>query len=533
MNPKDSFAFIKNLKHDLPSSIIVFLVAIPLCLGIAAASGVPLISGLIAGMIGGIVVTMISGSSLGVSGPAAGLVAIVVAAQEKLGSLEFFFIATALAGIIQAIMGLLRGGIIAYYFPNSVIKGMLAGIGIIIIMKMIPDAFGFPADAGIWQGFMNFGEMMNPASLAIAAVGMGILLLWEQPFMKSKKIFQLIQGPLIAVIAGILMNIWFGAMEGFGLNESHMVTVPNSESVKGFFQEFPAPSISAYGEALMTPQVYITALTIAVVASLETLLCLEATDKLDPWKRVSPTNRELYAQGAGNIVSGLVGGLPITQVIVRSSTNIQSGARTKSSAFFHGILIFFGTMLIPGVLNMIPLASLAVILFMVGYKLAKPSLFKEFYKLGKLQFAPFMVTIIGIVVFDLLVGIGLGMALAVFFILRNNLRNAYRFHIIEDEAHKKVHIELSEDVSFLNKAAIQKTLKNIPNDYHVLIDGSETRFMHQDVYDIIHDFEKNAETRDISVEFKEPQETHDMTDVELFNQRMKEKRTRELQEEEA
>ncbi len=432
MNSQDPFAFLKNLKHDIPSSIIVFLVAVPLCLGIAAASGVPLISGLLAGMVGGIIVTMISGSSLGVSGPAAGLVAIVLAAQNKLGGLEFFFLATALAGVIQAILGLLRGGIIAYYFPNSVIKGMLAGIGIIIVMKMIPDAFGFfekngyqkhefkvergqliggdtlelrpsgkesPVHAalhfdklknletnekeargaesghfvtaahidvktsdgehfearpsyvikgdpghgeshmdsipelglrfnilglhpdenkvsfevseqkanrsmGLVAGFKNFKSAMNPASLIIAIVGLFILILWEQPFMKRQRIFQLIQGPLVAVIAGIFMTIWFRSMEGFDLKAIHLVSVPNTGSISGFFGAFPAPDWTKIPQALAMPQVYITALTIAVVASLETLLCVEATDKLDPWKRITPTNRELYAQGAGNFVSG-------------------------------------------------------------------------------------------------------------------------------------------------------------------------------------------------------------------------------------
>ncbi len=651
MSKKDPFAFAKNLKHDLPSSIIVFLVAVPLCLGIAAASEVPLISGLLAGMVGGIIVTLISGSSLGVSGPAAGLVAIVLAAQDKLGGIEFFFIATAVAGIIQAILGLLRGGIIAYYFPNSVIKGMLAGIGIIIIMKMIPDAFGFlekngyqtqehkvergeliggdtlelrpsaSGDAvhaalhfdkltnlekeekekrgaaaghfvtaahidvkttdgkhfeampsyvikgdpghgeshidsipelglrfkitelhpeenkvsfqisekkaykqlGLAAGFKKFKSSFNPASLIVAIVGLLILILWEQPFMKRKRIFQLVQGPLVAVIAGILLNIWFGSMEGLNLRAAHLVSVPNTGSITGFFGAFPAPSWGKIPEALMMPQLYITALTIAVVASLETLLCVEATDKLDPWKRVTPTNRELYAQGAGNFVSGLIGGLPITQVIVRSSTNIQSGARTKSSAFTHGLLLFFGTMLIPGVLNMIPMASLAAILFVVGFKLAKPAIWKEQYKAGLYQFLPFVVTILGIVIFDLLIGIGFGVILAIFFILSNNLRNAYRSHVSEDEEHHSVRIELAEDVSFLNKAAIQETLKNIPDGYHVMIDASDTRFMHSDVYDIIHDFEKNAETRNITVEFKEPSRTAEKTDVALFNERMREK----------
>jgi MFS superfamily sulfate permease-like transporter len=651
MNTRDPFAFVKNLKHDIPASIIVFLVAVPLCLGIAAASGVPLISGLIAGMIGGIIVTLVSGSSLGVSGPAAGLVAIVLAAQDKLGGLEFFFIATALAGVIQVILGLLRGGIIAYYFPNSVIKGMLAGIGIIIIMKMIPDAFGFlekngyqqqehkvergeliggdtlelrpsPSKApihaalhfdkltnletdekekrgaeaghfvtaahidvktskgehyeampsyvikgdpghgeshldsipelglrfkitelhpqtnkvsfevserkafkslGLVAGFKKFKSALNPASLIIAIVGLLILIIWEQPFMKRQRVFQLVQGPLVAVIVGILMNLGFSSMEGLTLQPAHLVSVPNTGSITGFFGAFPAPDWGKIPTALMMPQVYITALTIAVVASLETLLCVEATDKLDPWKRVTPTNRELYAQGAGNFTAGLIGGLPITQVIVRSSTNIQSGAHTKSSAFFHGLLLFFGTMLIPGVLNMIPMASLAAILFVVGFKLAKPTIWKEQYKAGLYQFLPFVITVLGIVIFDLLIGIGLGVVLAIFFILSNNLRNAYRSHISEDEEHHSVRIELAEDVSFLNKAAIQETLKNIPNGYHVVIDASDTRFMHSDVYDIIHDFEKNAETRNITVDFKEPTRSAEKTDVALFNERMRRK----------
>ncbi len=520
MSTQQKTGFFSHLKNDLPASIVVFLVAVPLCLGIALASGAPLFSGIIAGIVGGTVVALLSGSPLGVSGPAAGLAVIVLNAIEDLGAFETFLIAVVIAGVIQIILGFLKAGIIGYYFPSSVIKGMLSGIGIIIVLKQIPHAFGYDKDpegdfrffqADGHTTFSEFGYMLDSVSagaVIIAAISMAVLILWEQPFMKKIPAFKVIQGPLVAVVLGIILNIFFRGMEGFALKADQMVSIPVAESITGFFGQFTTPD---FGQ-LANPQVYIVGLTIAVVASLETLLCVEATDKLDPQKRITPTNRELLAQGVGNMASGLIGGLPVTQVIVRSSANIQSGGKTKASAFFHGILLLVCVMSIPHILNLVPYASLAAILFMVGYKLAKPSLFKEMYRMGKSQFIPFMVTILGIVFTDLLIGIGLGLVVGIVYILWNDFKTPYHFDPNNYVKGEPVRIQLSENVSFLNKAGIMRTLNLLPDDTHVIIDASKTRTVHPDVLEIIEDFEQNAKTRNIKVDFqalehKKPQDS--------------------------
>ncbi len=500
-------SFFSHLKSDLSSSIVVFLVAVPLCLGIALASGAPLFSGIIAGFVGGIVVGLLSGSAVGVSGPAAGLAVIVLAAIEDLG-FETFLVAVVIGGIIQLIFGFLKGGVIAYYFPSSVIKGMLSGIGIIIILKQIPHAVGYDADPeGDYSFFQPDGhttlselwymfDYLSPGVIIITLVSMAILILWEQPFMKKIGIFKVIQGPLVTVIVGIIINILLNDIPDLALMGSQIVNIPEAGSVMGFFSQFSTPDFSGLGNT----QIYITALTIAVVASLETLLCVEATDKLDPQKRVTPTNRELKAQGVGNIISGLIGGIPITQVIVRSSANIQSGNKTKASAVFHGILLLVCVMAIPNILNLIPLASLAAILFIVGYKLAKPSLFKQMFRMGNEQFIPFIVTILGIVFTDLLIGIGLGMVVGVIYILWNNFQTPYHYNPEDVESDKPIKIQLAEEVSFLNKASILHTLNDMPNNSHVIIDASKTKIIHPDVLEIFDDFGKNAPTRDIKFE---------------------------------
>jgi MFS superfamily sulfate permease-like transporter len=405
--------FKNNLKHDLPASIIVFLVAVPLCLGIALASGAPLFSGIIAGIVGGIVVGSLSGSPLGVSGPAAGLAVIVLAAIEDLGAFESFLLAVVVAGAIQLLLGFLRAGIIGYYFPSSVIKGMLTGIGLIIILKQIPHAFGYDADPEGSLAFQQpdghntFSELyymldfISPGALVVTSLSLLILILWEQPFMKRIRLFQLVQGPLVVVALGVLLNMFFQNFPTFTISKEHLVQLPTFSNFTGFIGNFTFPDFSQFGN----PQIYTVAITMAVVASLETLLSVEAIDKLDPYKRVTPTNRELKAQGIGNMLSGLIGGLPVTQVIVRSSANIQSGGRTKTSAIAHGILMLSCVVAIPHVLNMIPLASLAAILFLVGYKLAKPKLFIDMYQKGWIQFVPFLVTVLGIMFTDLLYGI--------------------------------------------------------------------------------------------------------------------------------
>lgn len=508
MSSNSKSGFLSNLKNDLPASVVVFLVAVPLCLGIALASGAPLFSGIIAGIVGGIVVALLSGSPLGVSGPAAGLAVIVLSAINELGSFQVFLLAVVIAGIIQIILGFMKAGVIGYYFPSSVIKGMLSAIGIIIFLKQIPHAFGYDADPQGDLAFMQvdgqntFSELLNminfisPGALIISAFSLGVLILWEQPFMKSKAIFKIIQGPLIVVLAGIGLNLFFRQYGNLSLGAEQIVSIPVAESLGGFLNLFTMPDFSQWNN----PSVYVIALTIAVVASLETLLCVEATDKLDPERRVTPTNRELFAQGVGNMFSGLIGGLPVTQVIVRSSANIQSGGKSKASAFFHGILLLVCAMAIPGILNLIPLASLAAILLVVGYKLAKPSLFIEMYKKGRIQFINFSVTIVGIVFTDLLIGIGLGLLVSVFHILWNNYKLPYHFDPNAHEKGKAVKIELAEDVSFLNKASIQRALSLLPEKSSVIIDAIRTRTIHPDVLEIFEDFKQHAAVEDIHVE---------------------------------
>lgn len=505
---------IKDLKHDIPASIIVFFVALPLCLGIALASGAPLFSGLIAGIIGGIVVGALSGSAIGVSGPAAGLAAIVLTAITALGGWENFLVAVVLGGAIQLLFGILRLGIIGYYFPSSVIKGMLSGIGIIIILKQIPYFFGIDknpeGDFAFLQldGENTFTELLKAlnallsgnfdhGATLIALIAMFILLLWSNVLSNKGRIFQLVQGPLVAVVSGI---IFFRMTIGSGLELSadHLVSVPVPKSISDVASLLAFPNF----EVITRGDVILTGFTIALVASLETLLCVEATDKLDPHKRITPTNRELLAQGAGNMLSGLIGGLPITQVIVRSSANIQSGGRTKASAIIHGFLLLISVIVIPKILNYIPLSVLAAILFIVGFKLAKPSLFKSMYKLGPKQFIPFIVTILGIVFTDLLTGIGIGVAVAAVVILMNNYKNSHFMHIKErdDDVHH-VYMTLSEEVTFLNKGAILKELDQLPKGTHISIDMRKSVKVDYDVKEIIANFMKyNAVERDITVE---------------------------------
>lgn len=501
-------SFFSNLKNDLPASLVVFLVAVPLCLGIALASGAPLFSGIIAGIVGGIVVSLISGSSLGVSGPAAGLAVIVLNAIQELDAFETFLLAVFLAGIIQILLGIAKAGIIGYYFPSAVIHGMLSGIGLIIILKQIPHAFGYDGDPeGDFKFFQVDGhntlsefsymtEVISPGAIAISLISMFILILWERPFMKKISLFKIVQGPLIVVLAGILLNHLFKGSELFALNADQVVNIPVADSISGFIGQFTLPDFTQFGNS----QIYILALTIAVVASLETLLCVEATDKLDPDKRITPTNRELIAQGVGNSLSGLIGGLPVTQVIVRSSANIQSGAKTKASAFFHGVIMLACAMLIPSVLNMIPLASLAAILFMVGYKLAKPSLFKLMYSKGLSQFLPFIITILGILFTDLLIGIGLGLGSAIMHILWNNYKSPYQFEKEDHAKDEPITIQLAQEVTFLHKARILRILSQLPDNSHVVIDAAQTNNVHFDVLEIIDDFEENAKTRNIKLE---------------------------------
>lgn len=502
---------LQHIRSDIPASIVVFFVAVPLCLGIALGSGAPLFAGIIAGIVGGIVAGAASGSSLGVSGPAAGLAVIVLGALATLGSWEAFLVAVVLAGVIQLIAGFLKLGFVAYYFPSSVIKGMLSGIGLLIILKQLPHALGYDKDFEgdwaflQWDGENTFSSLtqmtqfINPGVILISVVCLAILILWDVVLSKKHKIFSMINGPLVAVGVGILLNYLFAqSILPFSLQPDQLVNLPVASSLSEFFGQFTLPDFSH----LSNPQVYSVAFIMAVVASLETLLCVEATDKLDPEKRITPTNRELKAQGLGNIISGLIGGLPITQVIVRSSANITFGAKTKMSTILHGVYLLICAITIAGVLNMIPLATLATILFVVGYKLAKPSLFKAMYKQGREHFIPFIATIIGILLTDLLMGIGIGMAFAIFYLLLNNYRNAYDMRDVSNSPHDH-HIVLVEEVSFLNKGGILKKLNEIPENSKVLIDASKSKYIHQDVIEIIQDYMIHARTmKNIDVEVK-------------------------------
>ncbi|MFP4844362.1 SulP family inorganic anion transporter [Winogradskyella sp. PE311] len=498
----------KTLKNDIPASIVVFFVALPLCLGIALASGAPLFSGLIAGIIGGIVVGSLSGSKIGVSGPAAGLAAIVLTAIGTLGGYENFLVAVVLGGIIQLVFGILKAGIIGYYFPSSVIKGMLTGIGIIIILKQIPHFFGYDADPegdfAFFQidGENTFSEILNtvnfiqPGSALIGIIALAILLLWSNVLVKKGKFFEVVQGPLVAVVVGIIFYVLTQSNETLGIATSHLVSVPVPDGIDSFIGQFSFPNFAA----ITNPEIWIVAFTIALVASLETLLCVEATDKLDPHKNVTPTNRELLAQGTGNILSGLIGGLPITQVIVRSSANIQSGGRSKMSAIIHGFLLLISVILIPRLLNMIPLSVLAAVLLIVGYKLAKPALFKKMYNLGWKQFVPFVVTVAGIVFTDLLVGIGMGLAVGIVVILIKSYQNSHFLHI-EDNSNGKHRIKMTfaEEVTFFNKGAILKELDSLPRDTYLELDVRDTRYLDNDIIEILDDFAFKAKERNIDI----------------------------------
>ena len=502
----------KYLKNDLPASIVVFFVALPLCLGIALASGAPLFSGLIAGIVGGIVVGFLSGSQIGVSGPAAGLAAIVLTAITALGGWENFLVAVVLGGAIQILFGVLRLGIIGYYFPSSVIKGMLTGIGIIIILKQIPYFFGIDknpeGDFAFLQvdGENTFTELLKTlnallsgnfdhGATIIALIAMAILLLWSNVLSNKGKFFQLVQGPLVAVVAGIVFY-FLTRDSSLALSPEHLVSVPVPDGLSDVKALLAFPNF----EVITRTDVIITGFTIALVASLETLLCVEATDKLDPQKRVTPTNRELLAQGTGNMISGFIGGLPITQVIVRSSANIQSGGRTKASAIIHGFFLLISVLTIPHILNYIPLSVLAAVLFIVGYKLAKPSTFKAMYDGGWMQFVPYMVTVLGIVFTDLLVGIGMGLAVGIFIVLFRSYKNSHFLHKEgEDVDDGKIKMTLAEEVTFFNKGAILKELDKLPNDSYLELDVRKTRYLDNDIIEILEDFATKAKERNIDI----------------------------------
>ena len=498
----------RSLSQDAPASLVVFLVALPLCLGIALASGAPPLSGLIAGIIGGLIVGLLSGSQLGVSGPAAGLAVIVFNGIQEMPSFEMFLLAVFVGGIIQMLLGFARAGIIGFYFPSSVIQGMLAAIGIIIFLKQIPHAFGYDFEP---EGSLEFAQdashntlsdlllMLNytePTAIVISVTGLFFLLLWERPFMKALNWTRYLPGSLVAVVSGVLIN-YFTQGGQYALSSEHLVQIPLMSN--GISDMITTPDFSGW----MRSDVWLLGATIAIVASLETLLCVEATDKLDPEQRVTPTNRELVAQGAGNMISGLIGGLPITQVIVRSSANIMSGGRTKLSAILHGLLLIVSVLVIPGLLNLIPLSSLAAILLVVGYKLAKPAQFVSIAKSGIRNFIPFVVTVLAIVFTDLLVGIGIGMVVALILVIEGYVRTGAKFSFKprlekEEEKHNEFTLRLGKMVPFLHKAGMQRMLEQFPENGKVTIDATNTEQLDTDVEDIISNFvdAKQAEQRD-------------------------------------
>ena len=499
--------YISDLQANLPASVVVFLVALPLCLGIALGSKAPLFSGIIAGIVGGIVIGAISKSPLSVSGPAAGLTAIVAAAILKLPSFETFLAAVVIAGAIQVILGFMKAGMLGDFVPNSVIKGMLAAIGIILILKQLPHLVGYDADFLGDESFIQvdqqntFSEIFNSlnylsaGATAIGILSMIILIIFESNTFKSNAFLKQVPGPLVVVITGILLNEFFkSGMTAFEIKKEHLVNLPVADSISGFFKFFTFPDF----QNLANPLVWTTALTIAIVASLETLLSIEAIDKLDPYKRVTPTNLELKAQGIGNIVSGLIGGLPMTSVIVRSSANVNAGGKTKQSTIFHAMLLLVSVIAIPNLLNMIPLAALAAILIFTGYKLSKYSLFTEFYKKGANQFIPFLITIIAILLTDLLIGILIGIGIALMFMVWSNFRSSVM--VVNDQ--NNYLFRFRKDVSFLNKPIIKRKLEEVPADSFIVIDTSRADFIDRDIIDVINEFKQHASLKNISVEIK-------------------------------
>ncbi|WP_432740372.1 carbonic anhydrase family protein [Methylobacter sp. G7] len=505
-NPKtNNGSLFANLKYDLPAGIAVFLIAIPLSLGIALASGAPLFSGLIAGIISGIVVAPLSGSALGISGPTAGLAIIVWSAIDKLG-FNGFLLALVVAGIFQIIMGLSKAGVIAYYFPSSVINGMLSGMGFILFLKQIPHAMGYDrdyeGDTSFFQtdNYSSFSELAHmldfssPTAIMIALLSLAIIILWEQPFMKKFRFFQLFQGVLFAILIGTFIN---QGLHNFypelALGGNHLVMIPVLKNTSDLLGQLHYPDFSQ----INNPSIYLTALTLAVVASIKTLLSVEAVDKMDPYKRVTSTNRELIIQGIGNACSGLIGGLPLAQVIVRSSINIQSGAKTKTSGIIYGLLLLFAVILIPVLINKIPLASLASVLLVVGYKLIRPKAFKIMYKAGMYHFIPFCVTILGMIFTDLLIGLAIGMITALFSILLENYKSG--FYLNESHIGNKTILRLSEHISFLNKANIQQTLEQLPDHSEVVIDATRSKYIDYDVYEIIENFKIEAQRKHIKL----------------------------------
>ncbi len=514
-----------HLRTDFSSGLVVFLVALPLCLGIALASGAPPLAGIIAGVIGGIVVGSLSSSHLSVSGPAAGLTSIVLAAITELGAFEIFLAAVFAAGMLQVVLGLVKAGTVSNYIPNNVIEGMLAGIGVIIILKQIPHAFGYDSD---FEGDENFlqpdgqntltelwgvFDHVNAGPMIVSVVSLVLLMGW--PRLGISKKVRFIPAALLAVAAGILLNeVLLATGNGWAItSRDHLVTLPVPQTFTEFTSMFVSPDFAA----LARPDVWKIGATIAAVASIETLLCIEAADRMDPQKRYTDTNRELRAQGIGNMLSALLGGLPMTSVVVRTSANADAGAKSKMSAIIHGVLLLLCVVSIPFILNKIPLATLAAVLILVGYKLAKPSTFLHFWQRGIYQFLPFVITFVG-VLYNLLAGVALGLLVSVIFILKGNMKRAYVFRREEYKDGDIIHIDLAQEVSFLNKAAIKATLAQIPAEARVVIDASDTVYIAHDVLDLIHEFKQvRAKEARIKVKLRGFKKAYRLQDAEEVN----------------
>lgn len=499
-----------DLKKDIPAGIVVFLVALPLCLGIALASNAPLFSGIVTGVIAGLVVSLLSGSELSVSGPANGVTVIVAAGIAKVGGFETVLCALIIAGLFQIALGALRAGSLAGFFPNAVIEGMLAAIGVTIVLKQIPHALGgsaqFDNELGFWHFLPQdntFAQIFNsivslsPTALAISLVSLILLRAWDSPRIKNNRWLAAIPGPLAVVVLGIVVNGLFHAgFPGLALyaTDGHLVQLPKVDSFASLLNELHAPNFAGFA----TASVWMLGITIALIASIETLLSLESTDKMDPERRTSNNNRELIAQGIGNILCGLAGGIPMTSVIVRSSANIYAGARTRYSSFVHGLVLLVAAISIPEMLNMIPLASLAAVLIYVGFKLAKPTLIRKVYAQGFTQFVPFMVTVLAVLFTDLLKGVMIGLVVGLVFVIKASYYSAIT--VINDG--KDYLVRFSKDVTFVHKIKLKKELRLVPHGSNVIIDATHAMFIDHDIYEMIKDFVEAAPNRRIQVNMR-------------------------------
>lgn len=489
------------LKHDLSAGLSVFLVALPLCLGIALASGAPLYSGLLSGIIGGLVVALISGSQLAISGPAAGLTTLVAASIISLGDYRVFLLAVMVAGFFQLLLGLLKLGAIANYFPSSVIKGMLAAIGIILISKQIPLALGYDQPDFWTSGFLNlfsadnfrnFNHHITRGAILITVISLIALALLQQPFAKKLKI---IPAPLLVVVIGIITNILFtNTVSDFSLKQTQLVNIPSNI--------FASISFPDFSKLFSTIEIWKDGLFIGLLATLETLLCIEAIDKLDKRNRITPVNRELIAQGIGNMTCGLLGAIPMTAVVVRGAANVDAGGHTKLSAFTHGLFLLLAVLLVPFLLNKIPYASLAAILIITGYNLSKPKLFRNMWSLGWKQFIPFVITIIVILSTDLLIGVGIGLLISIYFIVQNNFKAEYKITKTKLHDIETHYIKLNSNVTFLNKVKLRKALDEVPQYSVLTIDGSECNFIDYDILEIISEYHNKAHDRHIELHLK-------------------------------